>query len=69
MVGGCVGVVCREVIFGDLSESKGISERPTLMNDRTNRIHNDWVRAWTMSTTGNMSILFLSLGDENTMKK
>ena len=32
VVCGCVGVVCRELIFGDLSESKGISERPTLMN-------------------------------------
>ena len=32
VVCGSVGVVCRELIFGDLSESKGISERPTLMN-------------------------------------
>ena len=32
VVCGCVGVVCRGANFLDLSEFKGVSEHPTLMN-------------------------------------
>ena len=34
VVYGCVGVVCRGANFLDLSEYKGISEHPTLMNEQ-----------------------------------
>ena len=65
---GCVGLVCRGANFLDLSKFKGISEHPTLMN-RQNRQESQWVgRARKKITTGNMSILFLWLGDETLRK-
>ena len=42
VVCGCVGVVCRGANFLDLSEFKGISEHPTLMN-RQNRQESQWL--------------------------
>ena len=65
---GCVGLVCRGANFLDLSKFKGISEHPALMN-RQNRQESQWVgRARKKITTGNMSILFLWLGDETLRK-
>ena len=53
---GCVGVVCREVIFGIYPNLRVFPNILHSCTDRTDRIHNDWVRARKKSTTGNMSI-------------